>query len=138
MKALEEVFVQTTLALLLSLPVQSEKMQLAHWYTQKTKCNLTTEVLRVLVLKTTAVTQTKQLVQLGISYQTLQDIRCTSSTDADFSKALADRSTKPISRETCGADPNLRSRVFLRHATPPFVFVFLLPTGFIILSSCCS
>ena len=39
------------------------------------------------------VTQAKRLyvVQLGISYQTLQDIRCNASTDAVFGKALADR-----------------------------------------------
>ena len=97
-----------TLALLSSLPVRSAKTP--HWYTQKTKCSLNTAALRARVPKTTTVTQAKRLVQPGISYQILQDIRCSSSTDADFSKVLADRSTKPILRETRGPDPNRRSR----------------------------
>ena len=110
-KALKELFVETTLDLILSLPVQSAKMQLAHWYTQKTKHSLTTVVLRALVPKTITVPQAKRLVQLCISYQTLQDIRCASSIDIDFGKALADRNTKPTSpREARGLDPNLRSR----------------------------
>ena len=63
MKALENV--ETTMALLSSLPVRSAKTQLAHWYTQKTKCSLTTAVLRALVQKTTTVTRAERLVQLG-------------------------------------------------------------------------
>ena len=104
-KALEELFVGTTLDLLSSLPVLSAKMQFAHCYTQKTKHSLTTAVLRPLVPKTVTVPQANLLVQLGIttavlralvpktvtvtqanllvqlciSYQTLQDIRCASS-----------------------------------------------------------
>ena len=77
---------------------------------KKTKLSLATAVLRALVPKPTTVTQAKRLVQLGINYHTLQDIRCNSSTNTNFGKALADRTTKPISRETHGPDPNLRSR----------------------------
>ena len=124
MKALEELFVETTLDLLPSLPVRSAKMQLAHWYTQKSKRSRTTAVLRAIVPKTITVPQAKRLVQLGISYQTLQDIRCAFSTYADFGKALADRTTKPTSpRDACGpySDRELRS-----HATPHFVYTLYM------------
>ena len=67
------------------------------------------------VPKTITVPQPKRLVQLGISYQTLQDIRFSPSTDTDFGKTFADRSTKPTSP---------------RDARDRFVFVFLLPTNF--------
>ena len=51
------------------------------------------------------------VVQLGNSYQTLQDICSSSSTDADIRKVLADRSTKSTSlREARGSNSNLRSR----------------------------
>ena len=49
---------------------------------------------RALVSKTTGPQSLKPsdyIVQQGISYQTLQDICCTASTNADFGKALADR-----------------------------------------------
>ena len=126
MKALEELFVETTLDLLSSLPIQSAKTQLAHWYTQKTKRSLTMSVLRVLVLKTVTVPQAKRLVHLGISYQTLQNICYASSTDADFGKALAGRNTKSTSpREACGPNPNLRSRAstLMPHLLLYFIFV---------------
>ena len=107
----------------------SAKMQLAHTgiYTQKTKCSLTTAVLQALVPKAITVPQAKRLVQLDISYQTLQDIRCASYTDAN---SLADKDMKPIS--PCGPDPNLRSRALTSAliATFAFVFVFLLLAGF--------
>ena len=107
-KALEELFVETTLALLLSLPVRSVKTQLAHWYTQKTKRSLTTAVLRALVPKTITVPQAKlctTVVQPGISYQTLQD---------SFAVLLLLTSGKRSQtgvrsqREARGPDPNLR------------------------------
>ena len=99
----------------------SAKTQLAHWYTEKTKHSLTTAVLRALVPKTTTVPQAKRLVQLGISYQTLEDIRCTSCTDANFGKSTR-RRTKPSLRETCGPDPNLRSRA---SALMPHLLLYL-------------
>ena len=111
------------LDLLSSLPVRSAKMQLAHWYTQKTKRSLTTALFRMLVPKTITVSQAKLLVQLDISYRTLQDIRCASSTDSDFGKTLAGRSTKPISpREACGPNSNLRSRA---SALMPHLLLYL-------------
>ena len=112
-KALEELFVETTLALLPCLPVRLAKTHLAHWYTQKTKCSLTTAVYTPSACTEDHHCHSSQatiniIVQLGISYQILQDIRCAASTDADFGKALADSSTKPISSR--GPDPSLRSR----------------------------
>ena len=90
-KVLEELFVEATLALLSSLPVRLAKTHLAHWYTQKTLPRRYSERLyRRLPL---SLKPSDFIAQLGISYQTLQDIRCTASTDADFGKALADRST---------------------------------------------
>ena len=120
-KALEELFVETTLELLSSLPVWSAKTQLSHWYTQKTKRSLTMAVLRALLPKT--IKPSYLLVQLDISYQTLQDIRCASSTNADFEKALADRSTNLTSpREARGPDLNLRSRA---SAIMPHLLLYL-------------
>ena len=122
MEALEELFIEVALVdLLLSLHYRSVKTELTHRYPQKTKCSFTTAVLRAITAP-----QAKHLVQLDISYETLWGIRCVSSTDADFGKVLAGRSTKTTSlREVRGRDPNLRSRASSLMATPPF----LLPTS---------
>ena len=109
-----KLIVETTLYFLSYVFVWSAKMQLKDCYTQKSKQSLNIAVLQAIALKTITVPQAKLLVQLGISYQTLQDICCTSFTNANFEKVLSGRSMKPIPpREVCGPNPNLRSRAFV-------------------------
>ena len=124
----KELFIETTLDLLLSLYTHLVSENVARTLIHPEKCSLTTVVLiRALVPKTITAPQAKRLVQLGISYQTLQDIRRPSSTDTDFGKALADRGIR--SRRVKHAVV-IRPEIETFHATPPFVFLFLLPASF--------
>ena len=104
---------------------RSAKTQLVHCCTQKTKRSLTTAILiRALVQKTITAPQAKRLVQLGISYQTLQDIRRASSTDADFEGELADRGVRSrLLREKLAVLTRTRDRDLLCH-TSCCIFIF--------------
>ena len=123
MKALEELFVETSLALPLISP------HLVSENANRTLVHPENQVQPYHGGTSSACTEdhhcqlSQTFFQLGISYQTLQDIHYASSTDADFGKALAGRSAKPTSqRETCGLNSNLRSRA---SALMPHILMYL-------------
>ena len=114
MKALEELFVEKSLELLSSLPIQSAKTQLTYWTSTSRKPS---EVKPYHGGTPSACTEdhhcppSQATSSAGHQLPETPGHGCASCTDVDFGKPFADRSTKSTSqREAHGPSPDLRSR----------------------------
>ena len=83
--------------LLSSLPVRSTSQQLGAWAAQKNTHNRVTQLLTSLGKRVTNA-QAKRLNQLGLSFETLQELRSTCKTNETFCKTLQERgvNSKPL------------------------------------------
>ena len=93
-EALDRVLMKTELVNLLSnLPVRSAAQQLGMWISQKSSHNRVTHLLAALGKRVTNA-QAKRLDELGLSYNTLLDLRLSSKNVKDFSKTLQKRGVR--------------------------------------------
>ena len=79
--------------LLSSLPFRSPSQQLGAWATQKNTHDRITQILTSLGKRVTNA-QAKRLNDLGLTYDSLQDLRSSCRDSEEFSKALLDRGVK--------------------------------------------
>ena len=86
-----------------SLPARSPAQQLGAWATQKNTHNRVTQILTSLGKRVTNA-QAKRLNELGLSYETLQDLRTSCKDSDEFCKTLLDSGvrSKPLRDKLSG------------------------------------